>query len=139
MSAIESLCRELSTECFRLPKINGVCGIPGIKRRARQISFVAAESTIYTYLMIQRKLFILTVRSACVVNIVVIIWIIGLIQLKNVLKHRLLPGATRSLETAGSCLVPPTQQPSRSPAKERSSQPNSASDDFQSYPLGDGK
>ena len=89
MSAIESLCRELSTECFRLPKINGVCGIPGIKRRARQISFVAAESTIYTYLL-QKK--ILIVQYACIVNIVIIIGIVSLIELKYVLSTPAAPG-----------------------------------------------
>ena len=45
-------------------------------------------------------------------------------------QHRLLPGATRSPETARPRQVPPTPQPCRSPAKERASQPNSASDDF---------
>ena len=37
-----------------LPKIGGVCEIPGIKQRARRI-FVAAESTIYTYLIQKRR------------------------------------------------------------------------------------
>ena len=50
------------------------------------------------------------------------------------LQHRLFQGATRSPETARPCQVPPTQQPSRSPAKERASQPNSASDDFSKLP-----
>ena len=45
-------------------------------------------------------------------------------------QHRLLPGATRSPETARPRQVPPTQQPSRSTPTERASQPNSASDDF---------
>ena len=40
------------------------------------------------------------------------------------------PSATRSTETARPRQVPPTQQPSQSPTKERASQPNSASDDF---------
>ena len=40
------------------------------------------------------------------------------------------PRATRCPETARPRQVPPTQQPWRSPAKERASQPNSASDDF---------
>ena len=45
-------------------------------------------------------------------------------------KQLRVPSATRSPETAQPRQVPPTQQPSRSPAKERASQPNSASDDF---------
>ena len=49
-------------------------------------------------------------------------------------QHRLLPGATRSPETARPRQVPPIQQPSRSPAKERASLPNSASDDFSKLP-----
>ena len=44
-------------------------------------------------------------------------------------KQLRVPSATRSPETARPRQVP-TQQPSRSPAKERASQPNSASDDF---------
>ena len=51
-----------------------------------------------------------------------------------VFQHRLFQGATRSPETARPRQVPPTQQPSRSPAKERASQPNSASDDFSKLP-----
>ena len=49
-------------------------------------------------------------------------------------QHRLFQGATQSPETARPRQVPPTQQPSRSPAKERASQPNSASDDFSKLP-----
>ena len=49
-------------------------------------------------------------------------------------QHRLLLGATRSPETARPRQVVPTQQPSRSPAKERASQPNSASDDSSKLP-----
>ena len=37
-------------------------------------------------------------------------------------------------ETARPRQVPPTQQPPRSPAKERASQPNSSSDDFSKLP-----
>ena len=48
--------------------------------------------------------------------------------------HRLFPGATRSPETARPLYVSPTQQPPRSPAKERASQPNSARDDFSKLP-----
>ena len=68
--------------------------------------------------------------SACVANIVIMIGVFSLIEIKYVFQLRLLPGATRSPETARPRQVPPTQQPSRSPAKERASQPNSASDDF---------
>ena len=45
-------------------------------------------------------------------------------------KQLRVPSATRSPETARRRRVPPTQQPSPSPAKERASKPNSASDDF---------
>ena len=45
-------------------------------------------------------------------------------------QNRLFQGATLSAETARPRQVPPTQQPSRSLATERASQPNSASDDF---------
>ena len=72
-----------------LPKIGGVCEIPGIKQRARRIFFVAAESTIYTYLL-QKK--ILIVQYACIVNIVIIIGIVSLIELKYVLSTPAAPG-----------------------------------------------
>ena len=57
-----------------------------ITQRSRRIFFVAAESTmirIYAYL-IQKKLFILIVQFACVVNIVIVIRICSLIELKYV-------------------------------------------------------
>ena len=91
MSAIKRNCRGLCVEYFSLPKIGGVCEIPGIKQRARRIFFVAAESTIYTYL-IQKKLLILTVQYACVVNIVIIIGIFSLIELKYVFSTPAAPG-----------------------------------------------
>ena len=49
-------------------------------------------------------------------------------------KQLRVPRATRSPETARPRQVPPTQQSSRFPAKERASQPNSASDDFSKLP-----
>ena len=49
-------------------------------------------------------------------------------------QHRLLLGSTRPPETARPRQVLPTQQPLRSLAKERASQPNSASDDFSKLP-----
>ena len=60
MSSIKMYCREISIEYFSLlPKIGGVCEIPGMKQRAWRIFFVAAESTIYYTYLIQKKLFIL--------------------------------------------------------------------------------
>ena len=95
MSAIKRYCRELSIEYFSLlPKIGGVCEKPGIEQRPRRIFFVAAESTIYTYL-IQKKLlrvFILIVQYVCVVNIVIIIGIFSLIELKYVFSTPAAPG-----------------------------------------------
>ena len=52
--------------------------------------FVAAESTTYTYLI--QKLFILFVQYACVVNIVIIIRICTLIELKYVCSAPAAPG-----------------------------------------------
>ena len=67
MGAIKRHCRVLSIEYFSLlPEISGVYEIPVIKRRARRIFFVAAESTICTYL-IQKKIFVLVVQYACIV------------------------------------------------------------------------
>ena len=126
MSAIKRYCRELSIEYVSLlPQIGGVCEIPGIKQGARRTFFVAAESTILCSIYIPgtKKLFILIVQYACVINIVIIIGIFNLIELSMFFQHRLLPGATRSPETARPRQVPPTQQPSRSPTKERASQP----------------
>ena len=53
-------------------------------------------------------------------------------------QHRLFQGATRSPKAARPRQVPPTQQPSRSPAKERASQANSASEDFSKLPSQNG-
>ena len=65
-----------------------------ITQRSRRIFFVAAESTmirIYTYL-IQKKLFILIVQFACVVNIVIIIGIFSLIELNHFFSTPAAPG-----------------------------------------------
>ena len=56
------------------------------------------------------------------------------IILRILQKQLRVPGATRSPETARPRRVPPAQQPSRSPVKERASQPNSASGDFSKLP-----
>ena len=99
-----------------------------MKQRAPRMFFVAAESTTYTYLI--QKLFILIVQYACVVNIVIIIGICSLIELKYAFSTPAAPGRHP---------IPPDHAtaPSRThiaalaiPAKERASQPNSASDDF---------
>ena len=90
MNAIKMYCRELSIEYFSLPKIGGVREIPGTKQRTRPIFFVAAKSTTYTYLI--QELFILIVQYACVVNIVIIIRICTLIELKYVCSAPAAPG-----------------------------------------------
>ena len=144
MSSIKRYCRELSREHFSLPKIGGICEIPGIKKRARRTSFAAAESTMYIHTHLIQKSYLSLVFNtlACVVNIVIVFGIFSLIEVKNVLQHRLPPGATRSPDAARPRQVPPTQQPqpSRFQAKERASQPNSRrATTFQSCPPGDGK
>ena len=57
-------------------------------------------------------------------------WIFSLIELKYRFSTPALPSASGPPKTARACHGPPTQQPSRSPVKERASPPNSASDDF---------
>ena len=75
--------------------------------------------------------------AKAIANIVIIIGIYSSIRVEvpgMFFQHRLFQGATGSPETARPRQVPPTQQSSRSPAKERASQPNSASDDFSNLP-----
>ena len=70
MNAIKRYRRELSTEYFSLlPKICGVCEIPGIKQRARRIFSVAAESTVYPAPPTTRSDgFLWTTTSSCCCN-----------------------------------------------------------------------
>ena len=90
LSAIKRYCRELSIEYFSLLQIGRVREIPGIKQRARRIFFAAAESTIYTYLV--QGLFILIVQYVFAVNIVIIIGIFSLIELRYVFSTPAAPG-----------------------------------------------
>ena len=81
-----------------------------------------------------RKLFILVVQYACVVNIVIIIGICSLIELKYAFSTPAAPGRhpiPRDRATAPS----PTHTAALAiPGEERASQPNSASDDFSKLP-----
>ena len=72
--------------------------------------------------------------TKAIVNIVTMIGIFSLIEWSVPFQPRLFQGATQSPETARQRQVPPTHQPSRSPAKERASQPNSVIDYFSKLP-----